>query len=234
MQAFKNFRNYFLRGLAALLPTILTIWLFVQFYIFIQDKVSTHINRGLVELILWTTNSWDREFLTAFWVNGPGKITGFFVAIIVVVFLGAFLASVAGRSIWHYFEKALMNAPVIRKVYPYLKQITDFLLTKNSLSFSKVVAVEYPRKGAWSIGLVTGRGLSKIVSLHNEEYVTVFLPTTPTPFTGYFITVSKAEVVDMEMTIEEAFRFIVSGGVIAPNAPSAVQVNQNKLELKTN
>ena len=216
MQAIKNFRNYFLRGLAALLPTILTIWLFVQFYNFIQDKVSIHINRGLVEIILLFTDAWDKAFLTAFWVDGSGKITGLFVAIIAVVFLGAFLASVAGKSIWHYFEKALMNAPLVRKVYPYFKQITDFVLVKNSLSFSKVVALEYPRKGMWSLGLITGKGLAKIVSLHEDEFVTVFVPTSPTPFTGYVVTVPKADTTDVDMTIEEALRFIVSGGVVVP------------------
>lgn len=231
MQAFKNFRNYFLRGLAALLPTILTVWLFVQFYVFIQDKVSVHINRGLVEAILWFTDSWDRDFLSAFWVRGPGKITGLFVAIIAVVFLGAFLASVAGRSIWHYFEKALMNAPLVRKVYPYFKQITDFILTKNSLSFSKVVAVEYPRKGMWSLGLITGKGLARVVSLHDAEFVTVFVPTSPTPFTGYVVTVPKTETIDVDMTIEEALRFIVSGGVIVPG--QTLDASSHKKSKKT-
>lgn len=227
MQAFKNFRSYFLRGLAALLPTILTIWLFVQCYVFIQDKVSTRINQGLVQIILWSTDTWDKEFLTKFWVEDFGRFTGFFVAIIAVVFIGAFLASVAGRTIWHYFERALMNVPLIRKVYPYFKQITDFILTKNSLSFSKVVAVEYPRKGTWSIGLITGKGLSKVVNLSGQEFVTVFVPTSPTPFTGYVITVAKSETIDVEMTIEEAFRFIVSGGVIAPGETLPAQPVQS-------
>ncbi|MHC5088781.1 MAG: hypothetical protein ACYSOT_04130 [Planctomycetota bacterium] len=82
MQALKNFRSYFFRGMAALLPTILTIWIFVQCYIFIQGKVSIHINRGLVRLILLMTGNWEEEFLVSFWVDGPGRITGFFVAII--------------------------------------------------------------------------------------------------------------------------------------------------------
>ena len=91
--------------MAALLPTILTIWIFVQCYVFIQDKVSVHINKALVWLILQVTDEWTKEFLESFWVSGNGKITGFFVTIIGVVILGAFLASVMGRSLWHFFEK---------------------------------------------------------------------------------------------------------------------------------
>ena len=82
MQAFKNFRTYFFRGMAALLPTIITIWIFVQCYVFIQEKISVHINKALVWLILQVTNEWSKDFLYAFWVDGTGKITGFFVTII--------------------------------------------------------------------------------------------------------------------------------------------------------
>lgn len=216
MQALKNFRGYFFRGVAALLPTILTIWIFVQCYIFIQDKISIHINRGLVRLILLFTDRWDYEFLTSFWVKGQGKITGFFIAIIGVCFVGAFLASVMGHTIWHYIEKTLMKVPLIRQVYPYIKQVTDFLLTKKGLEFSSVVAFEYPRKGVWSVGLVTGKGVKKVAEAVQSEMLTVFVPTSPTPFTGYVIMVPKADTIELDMSIEEAVRFVVSAGVIAP------------------
>lgn len=214
MDAVKNFRSYFFRGMAALLPTILTIWIFVQCYVFIQDKVSIHINRGLVQLFMLATDRYSKGFLTEFWVDGPGKLAGFFLAIIGVVFIGAFLASVMGRSIWRFFEKMLVNVPLFRSVYPHIKQVTDFLLTKKDLTFSKVVAVEYPRKGSWSIGLVTGKGLKRVAG--SQEMLTVFVPTSPTPFTGYVIMTAKSETIDLDFTIEEALRFVISGGVITP------------------
>ncbi len=185
MQTFKNFRTYFLRGMAALLPTILTIWIFVQCYIFIQDKISVHINRGLVWLIRLNTEKWTHEFLEEFWVQGSGKIAGFFLAIIGVCFIGAFLASVMGKAIFRIFEKTLMRAPLVKKVYPYIKQITDFVLAKRRTSFTKVVALQYPRKGTWSVGLVTGTGLKKLVTSVEKDFLTVFVPTSPTPFTGF-------------------------------------------------
>ncbi len=231
MQATKNFRTYFFRGMAALLPTILTIWIFVQCYHFIQDRVSVHINRGLVWLIGWVSEGkWTQEFLTDFWVDGRGKITGFFIAVIGVVFIGAFLASVMGRTIWHMFEKMLMNVPLVKKVYPYIKQITDFFLTKQNLAFNEVVALQYPRKGVWSVGLVTGAGLKKITNSTSKEFLTVFVPTSPTPFTGYVIMTPKDETIALDMTIEEALRFTISGGVITPAEQRAFEAMSNKDE----
>ncbi len=233
MQALKNFRHYFFRGLAALLPTIVTIWIFVQCYVFIQDKVSVYINRGLVQLILAATSQYEKDFLVGFWVNGPGKIAGFFLAIIGVCFIGAFLASVVGRTLWHFFERALVRIPLIKHVYPYIKQVTDFLLTKKELSFTRVVAVEYPRKGIWSIGLVTGQGLKKISVVQGKEFLTVFIPSSPTPFTGYVTMIEKDQVLEMDMAVDEAIRFIISGGVITPSEQRAFEQAREGMFLET-
>jgi uncharacterized membrane protein len=216
MQALRNFKTYFFRGMAALLPTILTIWIFVQCYIFIQDKISIYINKALVQVLVWVNKGWSKEFLDAFWVYGPGKITGFIITIIGVVIVGAFLASVVGRTLWHFFERIFFKIPLIKQVYPYVKQVTDFFLIRKELSFNRVVAVEYPRKGLWSIGLVTGEGLQVLGRNLKRDFLTVFVPSSPTPFTGYVITVPKEEVVEVNLTIEEALRFIISGGVITP------------------
>lgn len=228
MYTFKNFRSYFFRGMAALLPTILTIWIFVQSYVFIQNKISVHINRGIVEAILLVTDNWEKDFLLDFWVNGPGRITGFFVAIIGVCFIGAFLASVMGRTLWHFLEKNLMRVPLVSKVYPYIKQVTDFFLAKKNLEFSKVVAFEYPRKGTWSLGLVTGTGIKRVTNKIGKDFVTVFVPTSPTPFTGYVIVVPKAETIELEMSIEEALRFVISAGVITPAEHLAFEASKKE------
>lgn len=228
MQAFKNFRSYFFRGMAALLPTILTIWIFVQCYIFVQDKVSVYINKGVVLLITRFTERYSVEFLNDFWVDGPGRITGFFLAIIGVCFIGAFLASFAGRAIWRIIEKGFASIPLVKKVYPYIKQITDFVLAKKKLSFNKVVALQYPRKGMWSVGMVTGTGLKKIVNAREKEFLTVFVPSSPTPFTGYVIMTPKDETIELDMSIEEALRFTISGGVITPAEREAFQAMKNK------
>ena len=136
------------------------------------------------------------------------------------------LASVVGKTLWRMVEKFIMNTPFLRQVYPYVKQVTDFLFTdgrQERISFSRVVAAEYPRKGIWSIGLVTGSGLKKIADNVEKELLTVFIPNTPTPITGFVIMVPKEQTIDLDMTIEEAFRFTISGGVITPNRrPAAI------------
>ncbi len=228
MQALKNFRTYFFRGIAALLPTILTLWIFIQCYIFVQDKVSVYINKGIVRLISYFTNRYTTGFLYDFWVEGPGKITGFFVAIISVCFIGAFLASFAGKTLWRITERAFSKIPLVKKVYPYIKQITDFLLAKKELSASKVVALQYPRVGVWSVGMVTGNGIKKIRDSFEKEFLTVFVPTSPTPFTGYVIMTPKDETIELDMTLEDALRFTISGGVITPAEREAFKAIANK------
>ncbi len=216
--------------MAALLPTILTIWIFVQSYLFIQNNVSRHINGFIVKLIRLVTHEWSEDFLISFWVKGRGQITGFVVALVAVCILGALLASVVGKTLWRIFEKALAKIPFVKKVYPYIKQITDFLLAKKRLSFNKVVAIQYPRKGIWSVALVTGSGLKKVNESKRKEFLTVFVPSSPTPFTGYVIITPKDETIELDMTIEEALRFTVSGGVITPAEHEAFEAMRSNEE----
>ena len=215
-----QFKRYFLRGLAVLLPTILTIWIFVWGYKFIQGNISIYINEGIVRLIV-LLKGYDEtagQALKEFWVDGPGSVAGFIIALIGVCIVGAMLASVVGKTLWRLVEKLIMNAPFLKKVYPYINQITDFLFAedKKKKLFSKVVAVQYPRKGIWSIGMVTGTGIKALKDSGDKEFLTVLIPTSPTPFTGFVIMVPKEDAIELDITIEEAIRFTVSGGVITP------------------
>ena len=216
-----RFRSYFLRGLATLLPTIVTIWIFLWGYKFIQENISVHINRGIVRLIMFLQGEHQyltKEDMVRFWVDGWGSIAGFLIALVVVCIVGVVLTSVVGKALWRMIEKFIMNTPFLRQVYPYVKQITDFLLTQEEQKklFSRVVAVEYPRKGMWSVGYVTGSGIRKIVEGKDKEFVTILIPTAPTPLSGFVIMVPKEETIDLDMSIEEALRFIISAGVISP------------------
>ena len=235
MSANGRVKSYFVRGLAVLLPTILTIWIFVGGYTFVQSNISIYINKGFLWLTMTVKRlDWEDEGLrkiwTDFWIDGWGSITGFVVALVVVLVVGALLANVVGRTLWRMVEKFIMNTPVLRKVFPYVKQVTDFVLAQerqDTQSFKKVVAVEYPRKGIWSVGLVTGSGLKKVTDNIRGEFLTVFIPTSPTPFTGFVIMVPRKQTIDLDMTIEQAFRFTVSGGVITPEHKLAIKAFPN-------
>jgi len=216
-----------------------TIWIFIWGYTFIQNNISTHINRGLVQLIMLVQSEGgaSEKDLNAIFVEGTaGSVVGFLIALIIVCVVGALLASVVGRSLWRIIEEFIMSTPFLRRVYPYVKQVTDFVLTPEEQKklFSRVVAVEYPRKGIWSIGLVTGSGLKNITENMKKEFLTILIPNSPTPITGYVIVVPKDQTIALDMTVEEAFRFAISAGVIAPDSnraaalPKAGSENEEK------
>jgi uncharacterized membrane protein len=145
-------------------------------------------------------------------------LLGFLIAIILVYFMGFFLASFLGRTSWRAAERLLYRIPLIRAIYPNVKQVTDFLLTERSVEFSGVVAVQYPRKGIWSVGLSTGGPMQQVQKRATSDLVTVFIPSSPTPVTGYVIQVPREDVIELNMTIDEGLRFTISGGVIKPEA----------------
>ena len=218
-----RFRGYFLRGLGVLLPTVLTIWLILWGFNFINDKISVHIKQILIFGIKLAGGS--EAILANFWISWFLSIAGFLIALGIVYIVGIMFASVLGRGIWQYIERLMANIPLLKQIYPYIKQMTDFFFKQEETKkiFSRVVAVEYPRKGIWSVGYVTGSGIKKIVEGQNKEFVTVLIPTAPTPFGGFLIIVPKEEVVDLDMSIEEALRFILSAGVIVPGEQNAAK-----------
>ncbi|MCH9021526.1 MAG: DUF502 domain-containing protein [Planctomycetes bacterium] len=261
-----DFRRFFVRGLATLLPTVLTIFVLVKCFEFIQQNISVHITSGAVWVVVKATNDYphipiegitltdeqaveysrelglskeeidssesqeamrlarheDMRFdaLHSEWTRLPRSLVGFGAAIILVYIIGHLLASFFGRRLWSIFERSVGRIPGFRQVYPYVKKVTEFIFGENKIEISRVVAIEYPRKGLWSIGFVTGTGFKKLGEALSEEFMTVFVPSSPMPFTGYVITVKKGEAIDLPIAVEEALRFTVSGGVLVPDHQS--------------
>lgn len=140
--------------------------------------------------------------------------TFFFVAILYI--LGKTMAAGLGRWAVESGERGIQRIPVIRNVYSSVKQVTDFIFGQHSVEYTRVVAIEYPRKGIWSLGMVTGESMADIRSAANEPLLSVLIPTSPAPFTGFTITIKKSEAIDLNLTIDQAFQFIVSCGVVVP------------------
>jgi uncharacterized membrane protein len=236
MSVTNNVKRYFLRGLAVLLPTILTLWILAWGYGLLQEHVSIHINRGLVKAFVWLHRSQGlseeaiaqyQADLEANFVRGfAGSAVGLLIATVAVFLFGALLVSVIGRVLWRMVESLIMSTPVLRGVYPHVKQVTDFVLApeQKRKSFLRVVAVEYPRKGLWSIGFVTGSGLKTVAGHAHGEFLTVLMPKAPALVSGYVITVPKEEALGLDMTVEEAFRFLVSAGVILPEGEQRISL----------
>jgi uncharacterized membrane protein len=138
------------------------------------------------------------------------------IFILLLYLLGKFLAAGVGRFFWHTFERGVHRLPLVRNVYAAVKQVTDFLFSEREIAIARVIAVEYPRKGIWSLGLVTNEGMIQLRDVVNEPVLTVLLPHSPVPMTGFTITVKKSETIDLNITIDQAFQFIASCGVVVP------------------
>ncbi len=139
----------------------------------------------------------------------------------IVYILGRFVAAGIGKFLVGMAESLILRLPIISNVYSAVKQVTDFVFSEREIEFNRVVAVEYPRKGIWSVGFVTGESMLDIAAAANEPVLSVLMPTSPMPVTGFTITVRKSEAVDLNITIDQAIQFIVSCGVVIP--PQQIQ-----------
>jgi len=223
----KDFRRFFFRGLAAVLPTVLTLGIIIWVLSFIHTYIGQYTNRGaqwiVVQFVAWFRHeplSWSGPpgawlAVEAVWEAYWLVWIGFVLAFVGIYIFGRFIASYIGRSIWRHVERGIFRLPIVKQVYPPVKQVTDLLLSDRKIEFSRVVAVTYPRKGMWSLGLVTSLGMKELQGPDNEM-LTVFIPSSPMPVTGYTVTVRRDEVVDLPISIDEALRFTVSGGVVLP------------------
>jgi len=146
-------------------------------------------------------------------------IIGIFVTLILIFFLGLILTTVAGSSFKRFWTRTISSLPVIRKLYPYTKQLTDFLFAeKVTKDLKSVVLLEYPRKGIYSMGFPTGH----LNDDDDNSYISVLIPSSPTPFTGYTIVVRESEVIPLNVSVEDAIKFTITGGVI--KAPSIREI----------
>ncbi len=219
-----DFKHFFLRGLAAVLPSLLSLVLIIKGYQFINEYVGKYVNTAIIWIVahakLWIFGGQLNEHiqgLEQLWDTWRLHIGGFVIAIILIYFVGIFLASFVGRWLWRIAEAFLTRTPVVGQVYPHVKQVTDFFLSEKRLQYSQVVTLEYPRKGIWSLGLLTGEAPKNVREHLGEDLISIFIPSSPTPLTGYVICAKRSEIVELDITIDEAFRFIISGGVLKPS-----------------
>ena len=138
------------------------------------------------------------------------------VFIIALYFIGELLAAKFGRFAFAQLEKIINRIPLIRNVYSSVKQVTDFLVGDHDMEFNQVVAVQYPSAGIWSIGFVTGSSMRGVRDHVGEEMISVLMPTSPMPATGFTVTIPKSKTIELDLTIDQAIQFVVSCGVVVP------------------
>jgi uncharacterized membrane protein len=247
-----DFKRFFLRGLVVVLPTVLTLWIVVKAYQFIDSTIAEPINGYLRLALTNLAPAWEplreqfdptqQEVDLARAAAGPNppsdsqtrarlraanidtwwashwymEVIGLVVAIVAVYTAGRLLGGFLGRRVYRRIERLIVSLPIVKQVYPYVKQIVDFLFSDDKpVKFSRVVMVQYPSRGLWSLGFQTGPPLPTLDERVGRS-VTIYLPSAPTPFTGYTICVPLTDVIELPITVEQALAYIISCGVVVP------------------
>ena len=216
--------KFFIRGIAALLPTMLTVFIVYRIAVFVHANLGTPLNNLITRLMPFLAQHGYSRLL--------GDAVGVLLVLIICMFVGFVLTSFIGRRIFASIERTLIRLPVLRAVYPPIKQVTDFFLSEDARAFSRVVAVEYPRKGIYSIGFVTGTTIEKITDARGQKLVSVFIPSSPTPMTGYVILFPDSDLLSLDLTVEEALRFTVSAGVLSPGTTDDIVSPEESVQIR--
>jgi len=208
-----DFKKLFVTGLLVIIPVWLT-FLIIKFLLGLMDNALVILPVRL-----------RPETHLGFQIPGLGLILTIFIILIVGFFARNFL----GRRIVRYMELLLERTPLVRKIYSAVKQFTYALLGDKKDQFQRAVMIEYPRKGIWSIAFVTNRMTSPVLAKHlPETSLCLFIPTTPNPTSGWFLILPESETIPLDTTIEDAFKVIISGGVVLPTETGASPAAESK------
>ncbi|MEC9488543.1 MAG: DUF502 domain-containing protein [Halanaerobium sp.] len=205
----RRIRNYFLTGFFVLLPLIATVYVIWLLFSTIDGAV-----RSVLELII------GQE------VYGSGIL----VTIVVIFLAGIFATNVLGKKLIATGEKLLAKIPLVRNIYQTVKQVIEALFLKNKTAFKQVVMFEYPRRGIYQLGFLTNTGRGEVQIKTSQEVVCVFLPTTPNPTSGMLVLIPKEDLVYLKMTVEQAMKMIISGGMVVPPYHQAKGINMPEEE----
>lgn len=206
-------RKYIIAGLLVWLPLAATVAI-IKIVVDLLDKT-----------ILLLPPEFQPANVLGFSVPGFGIV----LAISILLLTGMLAANLFGRRLVNIWEAVLNRIPLVRTIYNSVKQISTTLLDSDRKSFRKVVMLQYPRQGVWSIGFLTNEHVSNDVNAVDDELYAIFVPTTPNPTSGFIILCPKDQVIELDMSIEEGVKFIISMGVIMPDGPIREKIISNKV-----
>jgi uncharacterized membrane protein len=197
-------RRYVIAGLLVWVPILVTV-LVVRFILDLMDQT-----------LLLLPASARPEALFGIHIPGLGLV----LALLLLIFTGMLVSNIIGRSLVELWEDLLNRIPFVRALYSGVKSFSTTILSNQGNSFKKVLLIEYPRKGIWSIGFQTAGDVPLISAHTGEAQVCVFIPTTPNPTSGFIMMVPRSQVIELEMSVDAAMKMIVTLGVVVPPAPA--------------
>jgi uncharacterized membrane protein len=203
-------RTYFFAGILITAPVSLTIYLAWLFITFVDERVFSVIPQ-----------QYNPETYLPFSIPGIGLL----LALIGLTLIGALTAGILGRAVNGLFEGILNRLPVIRSLYGAIKQIMETVLANKSAAFRECVLIEYPRRGIWTLGFITGATGREVQERSTEQLINVFVPTTPNPTSGFLLFVPEREIVRLKMRTEDGLKLVVSGGIVTPSGEPAALLN---------
>lgn len=203
-------RKYFITGLLILVPLVITLW------------VLSLIIGTMDQSLLLLPERWQPKTLLGFYLPGLGTI----LTLLTIFVVGLLAQNFIGNYVVGAWESVLRRIPVVNSIYSGVKQVSDTLFSPSGNAFRKALLVQYPREGSWTIAFMTGIPGGDVSNHLQGDYVSVYVPTTPNPTSGFFLMMPKADVIELDMSVDAALRYIVSMGVVAPEKTAALPVKK--------
>jgi uncharacterized membrane protein len=198
-------KKYLITGLLIWIPLAITIW--------VLELIVTTMDQSLLLL----PPEYQPQVLFGHQIPGLGAL----LTVVVVFVTGVLASNILGQRLLLFWESVLGRIPVVKSIYSGVKQVSDTLFAPGGQAFSKALLVQYPRQGIWTIAFLTGEPGGDVANHLRGEYVSVYLPTTPNPTSGFFLMIPRADIVELDMSVDEALKYVISMGVAAPELPGA-------------
>lgn len=199
-------RRWLLTGLLVIVPGVITVW------------VLHWIVGTLDQTLLILPEAWQPQRLLGVHIPGFGVL----LTLAILLTIGAVASNIVGRKLVAWGDALIGRIPVVRSIYSSVKQVSDTLFSESGNAFRTAVLVQWPREGVWTVAFITGSPSGEVAAYLRDEYVSVYVPTTPNPTGGYFVILRKSDCIELDMSIDAALKYIVSMGVVAPPEPAAL------------
>ncbi len=211
------FKRYFITGLLIWVPLVITAW------------VLSMIISAMDQSLLLLPEAVHPINLLGFDIPGAGTV----LTLLVILITGLLAANFIGQKLVGWWEQLLARIPVVNSLYNAVKQVSDTILSPNGNAFRKALLVQYPRQGSWTIAFLTGKPGGDVANHLDGNYVSVYVPTTPNPTSGFFLMMPAEDVVELKMSVDEALKYIVSMGVVPPTPKHGRRRGKTEQTLQT-